>query len=111
LGKLFGSFGAYEAGEQPLIDLLLKRARSFVFTTALPPCHTYTGNPLACAAVLGLSRAVRERPAAGQDRRLANLLRDLVPDRASATSARKVSWSGASWWPTGRRRGPSWAST
>ncbi len=37
LGKSFGSFGAYVAGERSLIDLLSNRARSFVFTTALPP--------------------------------------------------------------------------
>ena len=37
LSKALGSFGAYVAGEQALIELLLHRARSFVFTTALPP--------------------------------------------------------------------------
>ncbi len=36
LGKALGSFGAYAAGARPLIDLLIHRARSFVFTTALP---------------------------------------------------------------------------
>lgn len=36
LGKALGTFGAYAAGPQPIIDLLLHRARSFVFTTALP---------------------------------------------------------------------------
>jgi 8-amino-7-oxononanoate synthase len=36
LGKALGSFGAYAAGARPLIDLLLHKARSFVFTTALP---------------------------------------------------------------------------
>jgi 8-amino-7-oxononanoate synthase len=36
LGKALGSFGAYAAGARPLIDLLMHKARSFVFTTALP---------------------------------------------------------------------------
>jgi 8-amino-7-oxononanoate synthase len=36
LGKALGAFGAYVAGAQPIIDLLSNRARSFVFTTALP---------------------------------------------------------------------------
>ncbi|HWE31470.1 MAG TPA: 8-amino-7-oxononanoate synthase [Polyangia bacterium] len=36
LGKALGSFGAYVAASAPLIDLLAQRARSFVFTTALP---------------------------------------------------------------------------
>ncbi|MGB8930177.1 MAG: 8-amino-7-oxononanoate synthase, partial [Anaeromyxobacteraceae bacterium] len=37
LGKALGSFGAYAAGERRLRDLLVSRARTFVFTTALPP--------------------------------------------------------------------------
>ncbi len=37
LGKGFGSFGAYVAGSQILRTLLVHRARSFVFSTALPP--------------------------------------------------------------------------
>jgi len=37
LGKAVGVFGAYAAGSQPLTDYLANRARSFVFTTALPP--------------------------------------------------------------------------
>jgi 8-amino-7-oxononanoate synthase len=36
LGKALGGFGAYAAGRRPVIDLLANRARSFVFTTALP---------------------------------------------------------------------------
>jgi 8-amino-7-oxononanoate synthase len=36
LGKALGGFGAYIAGAKPLVDLLIQRARSFVFTTALP---------------------------------------------------------------------------
>ena len=34
LGKAFGVSGAYAAGSQEVIDLLVNRARSFVFTTA-----------------------------------------------------------------------------
>ncbi len=37
LGKSLGSFGAYVAGRRELIDLLVNRSRSFIFTTALPP--------------------------------------------------------------------------
>ena len=36
LGKALGGFGAYVAASAPLVDLLAQRARSFVFTTALP---------------------------------------------------------------------------
>ncbi len=37
LGKALGSFGAFVAGTRPLADWLVSRARTFVFTTALPP--------------------------------------------------------------------------
>lgn len=37
LGKALGAFGAYIAGSTALKDLLINRARSFIFTTSLPP--------------------------------------------------------------------------
>ena len=55
LGKALGAFGAYVAGEARLRDLLLSRARSFVFTTALPPA--------ACGAALAGLEVVRGDPA------------------------------------------------
>jgi len=36
LGKAFGSFGAFVAGAEDLIELFIQRARSYVYTTALP---------------------------------------------------------------------------
>lgn len=37
LGKALGSFGAFVAGPRDLIELVMQRARSYVYTTALPP--------------------------------------------------------------------------
>jgi len=37
LGKAFGSFGAFVAGSSALIELLIQRARTYIYTTALPP--------------------------------------------------------------------------
>lgn len=37
LGKALGGFGAYVAGSRDLIELLINRCRSFIFTTSLPP--------------------------------------------------------------------------
>jgi 8-amino-7-oxononanoate synthase len=37
LSKALGSVGGYIAGSRPLIDWLVNRARSFVYSTALPP--------------------------------------------------------------------------
>ena len=37
LGKAFGTFGAFVAGEADLIEYLIQEARTYVYTTALPP--------------------------------------------------------------------------
>jgi len=37
LGKAFGTFGAFVAGSDELIETLIQQARTFVFTTAAPP--------------------------------------------------------------------------
>lgn len=36
-GKAFGTFGAFVAGESALIDWLIQRARTYIYTTAMPP--------------------------------------------------------------------------
>ena len=36
LGKAFGSFGAFVAGDSNLIETLVQRARTYIYTTALP---------------------------------------------------------------------------
>jgi 8-amino-7-oxononanoate synthase len=48
LGKAFGASGGFAAGIAPLRELLLNRARTFIYTTALPP-------PIAAAATAALA--------------------------------------------------------
>ena len=44
LGKAAGTFGAFVAGDAALVEFLVQRSRSYVYTTALPPA-------LACATL------------------------------------------------------------
>jgi 8-amino-7-oxononanoate synthase len=37
LGKAFGTFGAFVAADANLIEYLIQRARTYIYTTALPP--------------------------------------------------------------------------
>ncbi len=37
LGKALGSFGAFVAGSEALIETLIQHARTYIYTTALPP--------------------------------------------------------------------------
>jgi 8-amino-7-oxononanoate synthase len=53
LGKAFGSFGAFVAGSNDLIELLMQKARSYIYTTALP-------QPVAAASRRALEIAQRE---------------------------------------------------
>ena len=41
LGKAFGTFGAFVAGNEELIEYLIQRARPYVYTTALPPAMAH----------------------------------------------------------------------
>lgn len=53
LGKAFGCVGAYVAGSEALVEYLLNAARTFVYTTALPP-------PVVAAALAALDIVERE---------------------------------------------------
>jgi 8-amino-7-oxononanoate synthase len=76
LGKSFGSAGGYICGSRPLIDYLINRARSFIFSTAPVPAA-------AAAATAGV-RLVQGK--AGEERRnalwsnVAALLRHIDSD-------------------------------
>lgn len=84
LGKALGAFGAYAAGSRDITDLLINRARSFIFTTAMPV-------PVAAAARAALALVtgthgsrLRERLGDACDRLHAGLrrLRLLPEDRS-----------------------------
>jgi len=58
-GKALGSYGAYVAGNREMIEYLLNRARSFIFSTALPPA--------VAAASLAAVRLIGQEPALRQE--------------------------------------------
>lgn len=53
LGKSFGTFGAFIAGSEALIETLIQFARTYIYTTALPPA-------IACASSASLQIVRRE---------------------------------------------------
>ncbi|WP_018261081.1 aminotransferase class I/II-fold pyridoxal phosphate-dependent enzyme [Methylobacterium sp. WSM2598] len=55
LSKALGSYGGYLCASRPAIDLLTSRARSFVYTTGLPPASA--------AAALAALRLIEAEPA------------------------------------------------
>jgi len=76
LGKSIGAAGGFVAGPQALRDVLVNRARTFIYTTALPP-------PVAAAAAAGLALAAGAEGARRRDR-LANRCAWLADRLASA---------------------------
>jgi len=41
LGKAFGTMGAFVAGSEALIETLIQHARTYIYTTAIPPAIAY----------------------------------------------------------------------
>lgn len=53
LGKAFGTFGAFVAGDEALVETVIQRARSYIYTTAPPPA-------LAAATCVALDIVIKE---------------------------------------------------
>ncbi|MBI1364581.1 MAG: aminotransferase class I/II-fold pyridoxal phosphate-dependent enzyme [Alphaproteobacteria bacterium] len=71
LSKAVGAYGGYVCGPAALIDLLTSRARSFVYTTSLPP-------PVLGAALEALAIIAAEPERSARTRANAALFADLV---------------------------------
>lgn len=66
LSKAAGGYGGYVCGPAALMDLLVSRARSFVYTTGLPP-------PVLAAAIAALDIIASEPERGSHARRMAQL--------------------------------------
>jgi 7-keto-8-aminopelargonate synthetase-like enzyme len=88
LGKALGGFGAYVAGSRALIEWLINRARSFIYTTGVPPAVAATARRARCCRrrFPGASTAVWEN-----DLSATGLTAWLYRDRAIAHSS-VASW-------------------
>lgn len=69
LGKAAGVYGAFAAGSESLVEWLLQRARSYIFTTASPPL-------LACAVMASLDLIEREEERRARLRLLIDRLKE-----------------------------------
>ncbi len=59
LGKAFGTSGAFVAGSEALIETLIQHARSYIYTTALPPA--VAAATLASLKLIREGRALRQK--------------------------------------------------
>ena len=79
-GKAFGTFGAFVAGDADLIDFLIQKSRTYIYTTALPPA-------LAAATRASLEVSQREPWRREKVLALAQRLRRALPDVFPASPA------------------------
>lgn len=71
LGKALGAGGAFVAGSDDLIEALIQEARTYIYTTALPP-------PIACAAQASLEIIRSDKTRQQTLRRNINLFRSMA---------------------------------
>jgi len=75
LSKALGSLGGFVAGSRPLVELVVNRARSYIFTTGSPPADS--------AAALAALRVLRSGEGAELLSRLRSRVDQLVPGHRS----------------------------
>jgi 7-keto-8-aminopelargonate synthetase-like enzyme len=75
LSKTLGALGGFVAGPRPLVDLLVNRARTYIFTTAPSPADA--------AAALAAIRVVQSEEGVGLQQRLRQHITSVAPGHPS----------------------------
>jgi 8-amino-7-oxononanoate synthase len=78
-GKAFGTFGAFVAGDADLVEFLLQKSRTYIYTTALPPA-------VAAATRAALRVSAQESWRREKARSLARRLRHALGDPDADTT-------------------------
>lgn len=101
LGKALGVFGAFVAGSEALIETLIQRARSYIYTTAMPPALCEAAREALRLVDAEPWRRDRLRELTGRFRQRAEVLGlPLMPSQTpiqpllAGSEARALSWSG-----------------
>lgn len=89
LGKAAGVSGAYVAGSRALIDLLVNRARSFIFTTAPPPAVSAAA--LKSLNIISSQEGQRRRELLNRNVQIMDkMLRTILPPRKTPCHIRPI---------------------
>ena len=114
LSKTLGSLGGFVAGPRPFVDLLVNRARSYIFTTASSPPDTATRSRQVPGATVGGRMAGTSRPrsssaaaaasARSSEPSTTGTIGDGCPGATTSTFARSLATSPS---PSAERRTPS----
>ena len=82
-GKAFGTFGAFVAGDADLIEYLLQKSRTYIYTTALPPA---VASATRAALRISQSESWRRERACALSRRFQQGLRERGINAGSESS-------------------------
>ncbi len=93
LGKAFGSFGAFVAGDAGLVETLVQRARTYIYTTALPVAVAAAARAALEVSIAESWRRARVLALTQRFRRLAAMAG--LPLASSATPIQPVLLGGA----------------
>jgi len=86
-GKAFGTFGAFVAGDADLIEFLIQKSRTYIYTTALPPAVAAATR---AALLLSQRESWRREKVLALAERFRRGLAEVFPDSRPGTAIQPV---------------------